>query len=98
MLNQEIDSVLPAFAHETLVILKDPPPGQVLSEEIRVEGNFTRNQSNLLFWVVLSFTIYLRGNQAVSIRIRPMTGSSLLHTAVYPSFQQPSSFYIYSIF
>lgn len=56
------------------------------------------NQSNLLFWVVLSFTIYLRGNQAVSIRIWPMTGSSLLHTVVYPSFQQPSSFYIYSIF
>lgn len=83
--------MLPAFAHETLVILKDPP-GQILSEEIRVEGNFTRNQPNLLFWVVLSFAIYPRGNQAVSIRIWPMTGSSLLHTVVDPSFSKAHRF------
>ena len=47
-------------------ILKE---SQIRNEEIRVEGKFTRPQSNLLLWVGLSLTTYLKGNKVVSLRI-----------------------------
>lgn len=70
---------------------------QIRGEEIRVEGKFTRHQSNLLLWVGLPLKTYLKGNKAESLRIWPMTGTSL-HSVVYCLFSSSHHFIVLPYF